>query len=196
MKTRDRLALAAVAAVVAVGAMWLLVVSPERGKVSTLKTQIASERAALATAQSKLSSSRDAVAAYVGNVHQVGQVTHAVPTSPAVDEVIKTIAKLAGTHVDWQAFNVGSSSPSTAGPVAIGLTFNFQANYGNLQSFLTAIDSLTTTDGSSVSSNGRLFTIESVSLTPTGNSSTKASIVADVYQQTPITVSSTTGTTP
>jgi hypothetical protein len=196
MKARDRLALAAVAAVVVIGAMWLLVVSPERGKVSTLKTQIASERAALVTAQGKLSSARDAVAGYVGNVHQVAQVTHAVPTSPAVDEVIKTIVKLAGTRVDWQAFNVGSGSPSAAGPVALGLNFNFQANYGNLQSFLTAIDSLTTTDGTSVSSSGRLFTIESVSLTPSGNSSTKASIIADVYQQTPITVSSTTGTTP
>jgi uncharacterized membrane protein len=196
MKTRDRLALASVAALVALGAMWLLVVSPERGKVSTLNTQIVSERSALLAAQGKLSSARDAVAAYVGNVHQVDQVMHAVPTSPAVADVIKTIAKLAGTHVDWQSFTVGAAGASGAGPTAVGLNFNFEANYGNLQSFLTAIDSLTSTDGTSVKSPGRLFTVASVSLSPAGNSSTRASIVADVYQQTPITVSSSTGTTP
>jgi hypothetical protein len=132
----------------------------------------------------------------VGNVHQVNEVVNAVPTSAAEDEVIKTIAKLAGTHVDWQAFNVGANGGSTAGAASLDLTFNFQANYGNLQSFLTAIDSLTTTDGTSVSSRGRLFTIESVSLTPAGNSSTKATIIASVYQQSPITASATTGTTP
>jgi hypothetical protein len=196
MKMRDRLVLAAIAALVALGAMWVLVVSPERGKISTLNTQIASKHSALEAAQAKLSSARDAAASYVGDVHQVDQVMHAVPTSPAVAEVIKTIAKLAGTHIDWQSFTVGAGSASSAGPVALGLSFNFQANYGNLQSFLTAIDSLTTTDGTSVNSPGRLFTIESVSLTPTGNSSTKASIGAEVYQQTPITVSSSTGTTP
>jgi hypothetical protein len=180
MKSRDRLVLAAVAAVFVLGAMWLLVVSPERGKVSTLNTQITAERGALATAQATLDNARQAVTAYVPNVHQINQVMRAVPTSAAEDEVIKTISKLAGTNVDWQAFNVGSGGASGVGPVSLGLTFNFQANYGNLQSFLTAIDSLTSTDGASVTSHGRLFTIQSVSLTPSPNSSTKATIIADV----------------
>ena len=185
MKPRDRLVLAAIAAFIVVGAMWVIVVSPERGKVDALSTQILSEQTALTQAQTSLSTARDAVAAYVGHIHQIDQAVRAVPTSPGETELINTIVKLAGTKVDFHELDVGGSNPSAAGPVEMGLNFTFNSNYGNLQSFLSAIDALTSTDGTNVSANGRLFTIQTVTLTPAGGSSTKATIVASVYQQNP-----------
>ena len=183
MKVRDRLVLAVIAAFLVAGAMWVIVVSPERGKISTLDSKISAEQVALTQAQTQLNGARDAVAAYVGHVHQIDAVMQAVPPSPAESSLIKTIVKLAGTKVDFRALNVAGAGASTAGPVSFGLTFDFDANYGNLQSFLTAIDGLTTTDGTSLSSHGRLFTIQSVSLQPDPPSNTKATIVASVYQQ-------------
>ena len=44
MKVRDRLILAVVAAVIVVGAVWLVLVSPERSKASNLGTQITTEQ--------------------------------------------------------------------------------------------------------------------------------------------------------
>ena len=185
MKARDRLVVAALVAIVLVGAMWLGVVAPERSKASALVTQISSEQVALTQAQAGLNSSREAVAAYVGNVHQIDAVVRSVPRSPAEAALIKTIVKLAGTKVDFRQLGVGSPGPTAAGPVSLGLSFNFNANYGNLQSFLAAIDALTTTDGTNLNSDGRLFTIQTVSLQPIPQDSLRATIVASVYQQNP-----------
>lgn len=196
MKPRDRLVLAAIAAVLVAGAMWVILVSPERSKVDALVTQIAGEQAALTQAQTQLGTSRDAVAAYVGHIHQINQVVRAVPTSPGEVALINTIVKLAGTKVDFHELDVGATTPSSAGPLSIGLNFTFNSNYGDLQSFLAAVDALTSTDGTNVSANGRLFTIQTVTLAPADASQTKATIVATVYQQNPATaVAGATGAT-
>jgi hypothetical protein len=174
--------------------MWVMVVSPERGQVDSLSAQIATEQTALTAAQTQLSTSRDSVAAYVGHIHQISDVVRAVPTSPGEVALINTIVKLVGTKVDFHQLDVNGTGASSAGPTALGLTFTFDANYGNLQSFLAAIDALTSTDGTNVSSKGRLFTIQTVSLIPAGNSSTTATIIADVYQQNPASTAPTGAT--
>jgi hypothetical protein len=179
---RDRLVVASLVALLAIGGMWLALVSPERGRVSSLSKQVTSERSSLVQAQSTLAQARAAAAAYVPNVRQMRQAVHAVPTSPGEAQLIKTIVRLAGTKVDFKQLSVGASSPGS-GPTALSLSFNFNANYGNLQSFLSGIDALTTTSGSRLYAHGRLFTIETVSLQPGPNNTTNASIIADVYQQ-------------
>ena len=183
MRPRDRLVLAAIAAVLVIAAMWVIVVSPERGKVTSLSAQILAEQSALTQAQGQLDTDRDAVSAYVGHIHQIDEVVRAVPPGAAESALIDTIVKLAGSKVDFQALDVGAASPGVSGPNSLGLTFSFNSNYGNLQSFLAAIDALTGTDGTNVSANGRLFTISSVTLTPSTASQTKASIIATVYEQ-------------
>lgn len=183
MKVRDRLVVAVVAAGILIAGMWVMVVSPERKQVSSLSTQIASERAALAAAQIQVSSARAAAAAYVGHVHQVDAVMRAIPSSPQQAAVIKTIVDLAGTKVDFHALNVQGGSPTATGAVSMSLGFTFDATYGNLQNFLAAIDALTKTDVSGVTTTGRLFAITAVSLAPSPPSSTTATVSAVVYQQ-------------
>jgi hypothetical protein len=188
--------IAIVAGVFLIGAAWLLLVSPERGKVTSLTSQIATETAALTQAQAQLDSARGSVASYVDHIHVIDTAMRAVPSTPAEAALIRTIVKLAGTKVDFNQLDVGGGAASSAGPISMGLNFTFNANYGNLQNFLASIDALTTTDGTNIYSKGRLFTIQSVSLTPQGNGSTKASIVASVYQQDPsIAAAGATGAT-
>jgi hypothetical protein len=195
MRPRDRLGLASVLAIVVIGAAWLLLVSPERSKVNSLSTQISSEQSALTQTQAQLDSARSSVAGYVGHIHAIDAAVRSVPTTPAEAQLIKTIVKLAGTKVDFHELDIGGSGASAAGPTTLGLTFAFNSNYGNLQSFLSAIDALTTTDGAQISSKGRLFTIQSVSLTPTPHGNTTASIIASVYEQSPSAVTGATGAT-
>ena len=197
MKARDRLVVAVIAAVLVIGAVWLVLVAPERSKVNSLSQQISTERAALTTAQTTLDSARRAVSAYVANVHQLSFATRAVPASPGEDQLIKTIDRLAGTNnVDFHQLSVGGDNASaTSGPLALGLTFSFNSNYGNLQSFLKGVDALTMTSGNTVNASGRLFTVESVSLAPNPPSSTRAAIIAEVYQQAPIGATGATGAT-
>ncbi|HLW96620.1 MAG TPA: type II secretion system protein GspM [Solirubrobacteraceae bacterium] len=194
MSARDRLVVAVIAAVLVAGGFWVVLVSPERAKVGSLQTQIGTERAALTSAQSALTSARGAAAGYVSHVHQISTVKVAVPTSPAEAALIKTITHFAGTAVDFKQLDVGTSGASAAGPASLSLTFTFLANYGNLQSFLANIDALTSTNGDVLSAKGRLFTIESVSLVPDTKGGTKATVIAEVYQQSAPVVGATGAT--
>jgi len=200
MKARDRLVLAIIAVALVAGGMWLLLVSPERSQINSLATQIDTQRAALVTAEGSLNQARDAVTAYVGHVHQIDAVMRAVPTSPAEADLIRTIVKLTGTKVDFHELDVGAQGASAAGPIALGLTFTFNSNYGDLQSFLSAVDALTATDGTNLSANGRLFTVQSVALSPEPPDKTRATVLAEVYVQNPATggtgATGTTGAAP
>jgi hypothetical protein len=183
MKVRDRLVVAGLAAALLAGAMWILVVSPERSQVTSLSSQIAAARSSLLGAQGQLASARRAASAYVGHVHQIDTVLRAVPPSPSEAALIQTITRLAGTKVDFHELDVGGGVTTGAGPLSLGLTFTFFTTYGDLQNFLAALDGLTTTDGPNVSSSDRLFTITAVSLVPFPGNRTKATITAQVYVQ-------------
>jgi hypothetical protein len=204
MRVADRLIVAIVAAVVVVGAMWLMLVSPERSKVAAVSSQIATERVSLATAQAQVASARRAAIAYVGHLHQIDAVLRAVPPVPGEAALIATIDRLAGTKVDFRELDVGATSAGAGSPGSIGLTFTYWTTYQGLQSFLTALDNLTTTDGANVNSNGRLVTVNAISLAPLNAAAaplnvTKATISATAYLQGSTAVASgatgTTGTT-
>jgi Tfp pilus assembly protein PilO len=182
MKVRDRLVVAVIAAVVLIAGMWLIIVSPERKQATTLSGQIASERQSLVSAQSQLASSRRAVRAYGFHVSQLDTAIRAIPTTAHEAELVATIARLAGTKVDFHSLAVSGANTGT-GAQELSLSFTFYATYGNLQNFLAAIDALTEVDGTTLTAHGRLFTINSVSLTPSPPNSTTANISAVVYQQ-------------
>jgi hypothetical protein len=183
MRVRDRLVVAGLAAILVIAAMWLVVVSPERKQVTTLSGQIASERLALQGAQTQLASSRVAVAGYVGHVHQIEAALRAIPVTPQEAALVRTIVNLAGTKVDFHNLDVQGTTAGAAGATGLSLSFQFDATYGNLQNFLTELDDLAKVDGTTLDADGRLFTINSISLTPAPPSSTTASVNAVVYEQ-------------
>jgi Tfp pilus assembly protein PilO len=196
MRVRDRLVVAVIAAALIAGAMWILVVAPERSQVSSLSTQIDTGHAALVAAQSQLASARRAAAGYVDDVHQISEVMTAIPPSPGEAALIRTITKLAGTKVDFHELDVSSGGATAVGPVSLGLSFTFNTSYHDLQNFLAALDALATTDGSKVHASDRLFTIGSVSLSPQSPTTTAASVTALVYLQGAAAVATVpTGTT-
>jgi Tfp pilus assembly protein PilO len=194
MKARDRLVLAVVAAIAVIAAMWLVVVSPERKQVTTLSGEIASERLSLQDAQAELASSRVAVAGYVGHVHQIEAALRAIPVTPEEAALVRTIVNLAGTKVDFHNLDVQGTSGASAGATGLSLSFAFNATYGNLQNFLKEIDDLAKVDGTTLDAGGRLFTVNSISLTPSPPSSTTASVNAVVYEQAgPVGATGATG---
>jgi hypothetical protein len=190
VRVRDRLVVAVIVAVALVGLMWVALVSPERKQVTTLDAQITSQRSALVAAEAQVASARQAVNGYVGHLHQIKEVIKAVPKVPAQAEVVATIDRLTGTKVepDFRELDVGADTPTGTGPIALGLTFTYWTTYRALQHFLARLDSLTKTDGLSVNSSGRLFTVTAVSLTPLGSPQapanvTRATVTAQVYLQ-------------
>jgi hypothetical protein len=185
MKVRDRLIIAVVAAVIAIGAVWLLLVSPERNKASSLSAQIATEQAALGPAQASLVAARTAAAGYPSDVRALAQVITAIPRTVDEPGVIRTITKLAGTSVDVHEIDLGGDGASPQGPLELGLSFTFNSTYGALQAFIDSIDHLLSTDGANIVADGRLFTIEGVALSPVPPHGTRATVTAVAYDQAP-----------
>jgi hypothetical protein len=183
MRVRDRLVLAVVAAALVAGAMWILVVSPERNQASSLSAQIGTARASLVTAQSQLAAARGAASGYPEDVHEISEVMTAIPPGPSEPALIRTITRLAGTTVDVHELDLASGGATATGPVTLGLSFTFDTTYHNLQNFLAALDALTTTDGSTVNVHDRLFTVTSVALQPTSPTTMRASVTGAAYLQ-------------
>jgi hypothetical protein len=183
MRARDKLIVAVIGAVVVIGAVWLLLVSPERNQASSLSTQIASEQATLSSAQASLASARAAAAGYPGDVHALAQVTTAIPTTADEPSVLRTIIRLAGTKVDVRNVNVGGSTATAEGQTALGLTFQFNATYASLQSFLDKLDRLVRTDGTNLAASGRLFTVSSITFAPKPPNGLSATVTATAFSQ-------------
>jgi len=154
MSARDKTILAVVAAIVLIGGMWTLVVSPERKQVSTVAAQISSERVSLATAYNGLAVARKGAAGYADHINQVHKVLLAIPSNSAEPGLIQTIDNLAGSKVDFKRLSVGNDAASS-GVTTLGLTFTFDSTYGDLRAFLRSLDNLTTTNGTDVNGTGR-----------------------------------------
>jgi hypothetical protein len=196
MRVRDRLILAVVGAIIVVGAVWLVLVSPERSKVSSLDSQLSTERSSLASAYSSLAIARATADGYPKDVAAISQVMRAVPPDPQEAPLVTLITKLAGTSVDVREFSLGGAAASSAGPVALGITFTFTSTYGALQNFISKLDNLTKTDGTNVAASGRLFTVNSVSLTPLAPNKTTATVTVTAYAQNPTAPTTATAAIP
>jgi hypothetical protein len=106
---------------------------------------------------------------------------------------VNLFTKLAGTPINVNAINVGTGSQDATGLASLGLTFTFHASYQSLQSFIAALDRLTATDGTNIKVQGRLVTIDSVTMSPYNNGSTTATVTATVYSQNPASLGPSTG---
>ncbi len=93
MTGRDRMVLIAVVVLVALGAAWMLVVSPERKQAGELGTQVAAAQTQLASAESEVSSARAAQSQYAAAYSALVSLGKAVPPSQEVPALIDQIAQ-------------------------------------------------------------------------------------------------------
>ncbi len=190
MGARERLIACVVAAVVVVVAVWVLLVSPERNKAASLNTQIAAARSTLAAEQAQVASAEQARTDYPKEVRAVTLLEKAVPLTDQEPQLIDLINALEVGHlIHWTVTDLTQAGPTSSGFPTINLSFTFSLNFFRLQSFFTALDALTATDGTNVRVKGRLFTINAVTL---GGS--QATVAMTAYQS-PLGATGAAGTT-
>jgi hypothetical protein len=194
MTGRDRMVLIVIAVVAVLGAAWMLVVSPERQQASKLSGQVAAAQAQVAAAESTVSSARAAQSQYSAAYASLVNIGKAVPPSDEVPALIDQLTQASNEKsVQFSAISPGagssaSSSASTStstgtaaqGAAASGtqaaaftplpFSFTFEGSYFDLEHLFRKLTEFATLNAAGkLEVNGRLLTINSVSLSGGGS---------------------------
>ena len=178
MNARLTTVLGLVVAAAAVAALWLLVVAPKREQASSLGDRLAQAEVRLADANARAATAEQARATYARDYATVARLGKAVPVSTDVPSLVfqlETAARKA--KVDFRSVtapDVAPAAPPAPGAaVAPGggiqsapFSFKFEGDYFGLQKLLAQIDAFSRVKGTQVSVNGRLLTIDGLTLGP------------------------------
>lgn len=178
MDARLRSALAAVVALGVVVALWMLVVAPKREDAQSLGDQVVLAEQRLADANARVATAEQARATYARDYATVARLGKAVPVSTDVPSLVFQLETAARkSKVDFRAVtapDVAPSAPPAPGAVAAAgggiqsapFSFKFEGSYFSLQKLLARIDAFSRVKGTQVSVNGRLLTIDGLTLNP------------------------------
>lgn len=188
MTARDRMVVVVLGALAVLAVAWLLVVSPERNKASEVQAKAQTAQAELSAAKGKLSEAEDAETRYAAAYSSIVSLGQAVPAEAEVSSLVYELDHASSKdEVGFESITAGagesSSSASSASAAStaaatgfqeLPFTFSFAGSYEQLYKLMGRLQGFTVTkpDGS-VSVNGRLLSIQGVSLT--GGSSGGAS---------------------
>ena len=189
MSRRNSMLIAVVAVVAAIGAYWMLVLSPKREEAVKLDGQITKQQSALATAEADVATYEAAQKHYKANYSMVARLGKAVPADDDVRSLLVQVnaaAKRAG--VDFRTINISASGSPTTGPAAgpttdtapppgastvgtagfstMPFSFNFKGSYFQLGKFFKKIDKFVAVRNGGLDVTGRLLLLNSITLTP------------------------------
>jgi hypothetical protein len=185
MTTRDRLMLIGIVALAVLLGAWFTTVAPERERAAKITAEVETARQQLASAESAADSAKNAQAQYSSAYASLVSLGQAVPSSAETPALIYTLDK--ATHsrdVSFSSITAGtsgtasSSSSAAVTPAAQSTTFSqepftfvFNGSFVDLYKLLDQLEGFTVqTSAGALHVNGRLLTIDSVSLTPSNSS--------------------------
>jgi Tfp pilus assembly protein PilO len=186
MTARDRGVLIGIVSLALLGAVWFLLVAPEREKASKLGASVSAASAQLATAETELTSARGAQARYASAYASIVNLGKAVPPAQEVPSLIFQLDQAsnrkqvefnsivtggsAGAGASGAPGSASASAASTAASSAFSqmpFTFVFNGSFFNLEHLFQQLNRFTQrTASGSLQISGRLLTVQSVKLAP------------------------------
>ncbi len=179
MTTRDRLMLVGIVAMAALLGLWFTTVAPERERASKVTAEVEAARQQVATAESQADSATNARARYSAAYTSLVSLGQAVPASAETPALIYALDKASHRRdIQFSSITNGSTGSSgasaSAAPVAASagftqqsFTFVFNGTFVDLYKLFNQLEGFTVQAPSgSLHVNGRLLTINSVSLAP------------------------------
>ena len=176
MSAQIRLLLGIAVTVGVLAALWLLAVAPERERAADLATQVATAEQARDAALNRAVTAEAARGRYGRDYATVARLGKAVPANTDVPSLVFQLESAARrAKVDFRAVTVldtqktapkadGTATAASGGIEPAPFSFKFEGNYFGLQKLLAQVDRFSRVKGTQVSVNGRLLTIDGVSL--------------------------------
>jgi len=177
-----RMALVAVGAVCVVGLGWMVLLGPKQSRISDLNQQTQQVRQQIADDLSRAADARGTNAAPTIKVADVYKLQTAMPSITDMPDLlleIDQVARAAGVTI--QSLQPDQPTPSTGGGYSqVTITLAVTSNFYSLTDFLYRIRNLVYVRDGTLQANGRIFTVNSIDLTPT-DASIKANISLVTY---------------
>jgi Tfp pilus assembly protein PilO len=168
-------------AVVIVAAIaFMVVIRPKRAEAGRLDEQIAEMQMKVSAAQLASRHQQQASAIKVADVFEV---TKAMPDTDDMPGIILDLNSVAeATGIKFVSIQPSAATPKT-GYTAIGITLTFEGNYFDLTDFLFRLRNLVTVRDGRLSSSGRLFTLDTLSMkeSETGFPNISANLTVSAY---------------
>jgi hypothetical protein len=179
MTTRDRLMLVGIVALAVLLGAWFMTVAPERERASKVTAEVEAARQQVASAETQADSATSARAQYSTAYTSLVSLGQAVPASPETPALIYTLDRASHSrNVQFSSITTGSTGSSSASVSATPaaaiagftqqpFTFVFNGSFVDLYKLLNQLEGFTVqTPSGSLHVNGRLLTINGVSLAP------------------------------
>jgi hypothetical protein len=179
MTSRDRLMLIGIVALAVLLGAWFTTVAPERQHAAKLNAEVQAAHQQVASAESQADSAVSARGQYSAAYASLVSLGQAVPSTPETPALIFTLDR--ATHrrdVQFTSISTGtggaSSSSSSTTPASTSasftqmpFTFVFSGSFVDLYKLLDQLEGFTAqTPGGALHVNGRLLTVNDVSLAP------------------------------
>jgi hypothetical protein len=191
MTTRDRLMLIGIVALAVLLGAWFTTVAPERERAAKLSAEVEAARKQLTSAESAADSAKNARAQYASAYASLVSLGQAVPASAETPGLIYMLDKTTHSRdVNFSSISTGTTGSTSAAAASSAaaattafsqepFTFVFNGSFVDLYKLLDQLEGFTVqTSSGALHVNGRLLTIDSVSLAPatdTGQGSSASS---------------------
>jgi Tfp pilus assembly protein PilO len=191
---------------------YFIAVGPLSHKAAGLRNQTAAVQQQIADDLAQVAAARGVGAAAAAQTIKVADVYKLAKAMPAVTDMPDVLIELDQTAraagVDLQTLTPGGASTAgTNGYSMLPLTMTVAGNFYTVTDLLYRLRNLVYVRGGALQANGRLFSVNSVSLSPSNGKSISAQIAVDTYvyggaiaavpsSTTPSTTTTTTTTTP
>jgi hypothetical protein len=180
MSPRNRLFLGVFATLAALAALWVYALAPKREEAAKLATSIAQAEQTRDAAVARAASAERARAGYARDYGTVARLGKAVPETADVPSLVYQLETAArGAKVDFRSVSVldtpapppaqtgAAATPQPGGGIQpTPFSFKFEGSFFGLQKLLARVDRFSRVKGTQISVNGRLLTIDGVTLNP------------------------------
>ena len=150
-----------VAILLAAAVAYMVVIRPKRAESGRLDEQIAEMQMKVSAAQLASRPQQQATTIKVADVFEVSKAMPDTDDMPGIILDLNSVAEATG--IKFLSIQPSAPTPKT-GYSAIGITLTFEGNYFDLTDFLFRLRNLVTVRDGHLSSAGRLFTLDTMSM--------------------------------
>lgn len=195
-----QLGLIVAAALLVLALGWFVAVRPLGHKAAGLHKQTAAVQQQITDDLAQIAAARGGGAAAAAQTIKVADVYKLAKAMPSVTDMPDVLIELDQTAraagVDLQTLSPGATTAGTNGYSLQPLTMTVAGNFYTVTDLLYRLRNLVYVRSGALQANGRLFSVNSVSLTPSNGKNIMATIVVDTYVYGGTTAAVTSTTTP